>query len=81
MPDCPQCKKERAQPRCTDCKWVHEADSIKKTSFMGVGLCPLHAAAPELLEALKLVFNEFEADIQTGHRAEIRALITKAEGR
>ena len=40
------------EPRCSNCQWVHEADSEKGTSFRGVKLCPLHAAAPELLEAL-----------------------------
>lgn len=39
--------------RCKQCWWIHEADSTAGTSFRGVGLCQLHAAAPELLEALK----------------------------
>lgn len=34
-------------PRCTKCKWVHEADSAAGTSFQGVELCPEHAAAPD----------------------------------
>jgi len=41
--------------RCSNCQWVHEADSKQGTSFQGVELCQLHAAAPELLEALRLV--------------------------
>jgi hypothetical protein len=40
------------EPRCSECRWIHEADSVLGTSFMGVGLCPLHAAAPALREAL-----------------------------
>lgn len=68
--------------RCRNCKWVHEADSVEKTSFMGVELCHLHAAAPDLLEQLKnaLIF------IETVHggkndgavQEDIRAAITKA---
>ena len=37
--------------RCKDCTWIHEADSVKKTSFMGVGLCQLHGAVIETLDA------------------------------
>ena len=39
-------------PRCSVCSWVHEADSVAGTSFQGVGLCPLHAQAEALREAL-----------------------------
>ena len=41
------------ESRCTDCRWVDEADSEAGTSFKGVALCPLHGAAPRLLSALK----------------------------
>ena len=72
-------------PRCTDCKWVHEADSNKGTSFMGVELCAKHAAAPELLEALdqiEKIANQF-TDPKTA-RVQImniaRAAIAKVTG-
>jgi len=54
-------KNEKAKhtpgPRCTKCQWVHEADSVAGTSFQGVGLCPEHAAAPELLAALETIHS------------------------
>lgn len=31
--------------RCKDCKWIHEADSVKKTSYMGVEFCAEHNRA------------------------------------
>lgn len=37
--------KKKTGVRCTKCKWVHEADSVKGTSFMGVELCLEHSAA------------------------------------
>ena len=40
---------------CDRCQWLHEVDTDKVTNFMGVRLCPLHAAAQDLLEALKNV--------------------------
>ena len=49
---------EKGKPteiRCKDCRWVHESDG--HDSFMGVGLCSLHAAAPELLEACKTMME------------------------
>jgi hypothetical protein len=48
-------EEQRAQTpaRCTKCVWVHEMDSTAGTSFFGVGLCPLHASAPDLLKAAK----------------------------
>lgn len=49
-------------PRCTDCKWVHEADSVKGTSFMGVELCPKHAAAPAQIEKLLKIHDKLCAD-------------------
>ncbi len=42
--------------RCSNCRWVHEADSTAGTSYMGVALCPLHAAAPDLLRRLAHAF-------------------------
>lgn len=41
------------KPRCSECQWVHEADSVAGTSFLGVGLCQLHAAAPRMRDALR----------------------------
>ena len=49
-------------PRCKDCKWIHEADSVKGTSFMGVELCPRHAAAPAMLNALELITSWYDDD-------------------
>ena len=46
--------------RCTECKWVDEADSVAGTSFKGVELCPLHKAAPSL--------SEFKREIETIHK-------------
>ena len=43
----------KTSPRCSDCQWVHESDSVAGTSFMGVALCPNHAAAPQLVEAMQ----------------------------
>lgn len=69
---------------CKDCKWVHEADSVKNTSFMGVELCPRHAAAPELLEALLLAEGELNKYVGGGGYSEVlgkvRAIIVKAQG-
>lgn len=45
--------------RCQKCKWVHEADSTAGTSFMGVELCPLHAAAHDLLDAAVSMVDDF----------------------
>jgi hypothetical protein len=82
--------KHTPAPRCTDCKWIHEADSVKGTSFMGVELCPRHAAAPELLEALEDVtaslamylFQEGGTDKLRESRTlfAARAAIAKAQG-
>lgn len=47
--------------RCTKCKWVHESDSTAGTSFMGVELCPEHAAAPDLLAACRVMAHEMDA--------------------
>lgn len=47
----PKPKKPAPASRCSKCVWIHEADSIAGTSFLGVGLCPLHSAAPDLLAA------------------------------
>ena len=68
------------RPRCTNCRWVHEADSEAGTSFQGVELCQLHAAAPELLEACKLALYFVEASGNPeGHTAsELRSAIAKA---
>jgi len=55
-------------PRCTECRWVHEADSIAGTSFQGVELCPKHAAAPKMLEALKSIMAKWNPE--TGQRLE-----------
>ena len=45
--------------RCNKCTWIHEADSVKSTSFMGVGFCSEHVRAvnahEEMLEALKFI--------------------------
>ncbi len=63
--------------RCKDCQWVHEADSIKNTSFRGVEFCGTHnravnsyeellAAAKEaktaIREAMQLPGHEYMAD-------------------
>lgn len=45
--------KHTPEKRCNKCRWIHETDSVAGTSYMGVGLCTLHAAAPDLLAALK----------------------------
>lgn len=50
----------------------------------GIEFCPLHAAAPELLEALK-VAREWMGSIVTGKRldkaqTDVDAAIAKAEG-
>ena len=72
--------------RCSNCRWVHEADSEQGTSFMGVELCPLHAAAPELLEALRdcLGWIENSDDDGDGFHSTVaqaaRAAIKKATG-
>ena len=84
---CDDCiKANTPEARCTKCRWIHEADSVAKTSFMGVGLCPLHAAAPELLEAAKRALQLLDRinPQSIGGECESVALmdaIAKAEGR
>ena len=39
--------------RCDKCRWIDEADSTAGTHYRGVLLCRVHAAAPEMLEALR----------------------------
>jgi hypothetical protein len=76
-------------PRCTECTWIHEADSTAGTSFQGVGLCALHASAPELLAALKYALVQVAQDnnersLPIEHRQTenmIRSAIARAEGR
>ena len=53
MTGTPHCQCEYDEPRCQACHWIHEADSTAGTSFQGVGLCPLHGAASDLLGALQ----------------------------
>lgn len=53
-------KAKTTQDRCGKCVWVHEADSKAKTSFLGVGLCPLHAAASDLLKVAKGIIADKE---------------------
>jgi hypothetical protein len=65
-------------PRCTKCVWIHEADSTAGTSFQGVGLCPLHAAAPELLALVRAYATTYPLDV---YQDKALALIAKAEGR
>lgn len=72
--------------RCSKCEWIHEADTVRGTSFQGVGLCPLHAAAPEMLEALKrlhAVTKHFGLgnDAWTADIKCVEDAIAKAEGR
>lgn len=71
--------------RCKDCKWVHEADSVKQTSFMGVGLCSLHASVPALLEACKEVLAWASWGVPNARKDEMRkkvqAIVDCAEGR
>lgn len=76
-------------PRTSDCencgaKW-HGA------AFKGVSLCPLHAAAPDLLAAAKAMVegwdefvdteNEGQMDSAATQIPKLRAAIAKAEGR
>jgi hypothetical protein len=73
-------------PRCKECTWIHEADSTAGTSFQGVGLSPLHAAAPELLAALRRAVNHLIMDgtHQTDAPealAQAHAAIARSEGR
>lgn len=44
--------------RCKDCSWVHEADSVAKTSYMGVELCPVHANAPLMVIRERIINME-----------------------
>ena len=73
--------------RCKNCRWINEADSIKGTSFMGVGLCPLHAAAPDLLDASKKIVEVFtrRGELVTKEQGfiigELKDAIDKASGR
>lgn len=70
--------------RCSKCRWVHEADSVKQTSFMGVELCPLHAVAPEMLHLLRCVISENDGETEEswGNILDaIRDTIARAEGR
>ncbi len=68
---------------CDKCQWLHETDTDKGTNFMGVRLCPLHAAATDLLEACKNLLVKESAmengDLYLEFRA-IEAAIKKAEG-
>ena len=53
---------EVAEVRCKECRWIHEADSVAKTSFMGVGLCPAHAASSDLLKVILLIQEKTPGD-------------------
>jgi len=77
-------------PRCTKCKWVHEADSVAGTSFQGVELCPEHAATPDLLAALAALLEVSGRNLPQGADkdgldncdalAQARRAISKAGG-
>lgn len=69
-------------PRCSQCRWVHEADSTAGTSFMGVELCPLHAVAPDTLAALRALRAESQGfeGFSTRTRALAFAVIARHEG-
>lgn len=58
-----------------DCKWTEAGDDVK--------YCPVHAAAPELLEALKHMSEVFERELGPKWESvtEARAAIAKAGGR
>ena len=49
-----------APVRCSDCRWVHEADSVKGTSFQGVELCPAHDVTPDMRALLRDVVKSLE---------------------
>jgi len=53
-------------PRCTECVWIHEADSTAGTSFQGVGLCALHASARELYDTVVWLIQERENGTDKG---------------
>lgn len=64
---------------CDECTGLWEEDSDPV-----VILCPLHAAAPMLLEACKLILadaEEFVAHIGSVHANRLRAAISLAEGK
>ena len=50
------------EPRCTECVWIHEADSTAGTSFQGVGLCAVHASAPALLDIAEDCLHQLSTD-------------------
>lgn len=66
--------------RCMQCRWVHEADSEAGTSFLGVELCPAHAAAPDLLAALEAMVAACDLFPDAPYNVAARAAIAKARG-
>ena len=61
---------------CRDC-----AEGWDGVESLGVALCPLHAAAPELLEALESMLFDHACDIHNcPSGAKARAAIAKAKG-
>jgi len=65
-------------PRCSECSWIDESDSVAKTSFRGVGLCPLHAAAPRLLRALERIAYEPQGHPEASHSEVLSAVVNIA---
>lgn len=61
--------------RCSKCSWVHEADSVADTSFMGVELCQLHASAQELLEACHKARGALNAIYKPEHSIFVRDVL------
>lgn len=71
---------------CTDCRPVFSRFCDDAPDFEHVELCPKHAAAPELLGALRILMESTGAlrgNPDTDNVAEraARAAIAKAEGR
>lgn len=66
--------------RCRDCRWVHEADSVAGTGYMGVELCPLHENMAGQVAREKIINAELviERDCLTTHRDRLKKLLELA---
>jgi hypothetical protein len=54
------------KPRCSKCRWIHEADSVLRTSFQGVELCETHAAlATFAIATLEILERDHEWNADT----------------
>lgn len=67
-------------PRCSECLSIHEVDTTLGTSFVGVGLCPLHAQAPAMREAVERFMVRYRTITPDPEIEALRTILRATEG-